>query len=102
MYGIVVTPARGEQDVRETFLDRCFKDSDGRVVIGQTPNAPIIVWLVSRFLVWPLSGGAEQVFRYLAFGALFTWGWLELSSGVNYFRRALGLLAMIALILAGP
>jgi hypothetical protein len=34
----------------------------------------------------------------LAFGSLFTWAWEELFQGVNYFRRALGLLVLVSLI----
>jgi hypothetical protein len=34
----------------------------------------------------------------LAFGSLFTWAWLELFQGVNYFRRALGLGVLIGVI----
>jgi hypothetical protein len=31
----------------------------------------------------------------IAFGSLFTWAWLELFQGVNYFRRALGFIVLL-------
>lgn len=101
MYGIVVTPPEGKADKRRTFVDKCFKDRDGRVLIGQLPNLPLIVCIVAAVLSWPLSDGAGQAFHLISFGALFTWGWLELFAGENYFRRSLGLLAMLALVVAG-
>ena len=33
----------------------------------------------------------------IAFGSLFIWAGLELFQGVNYFRRALGLLVLVGL-----
>jgi hypothetical protein len=36
----------------------------------------------------------------VANGSLFTWAWLELFQGVNYFRRAIGLGVFIAIIVS--
>lgn len=73
-------------------LERFFKDKDGKVVIGQTPNAPILVWAVllvaNLFIHNSHIGTLQNVF-------LFVWAYLELTDGVNYFRKALG--AVIAL-----
>jgi hypothetical protein len=38
------------------------------------------------------------VFSLLANGSLFTWAWMELFQGVNYFRRGLGLAVFIGMI----
>ncbi len=34
----------------------------------------------------------------VANGSLFTWAWMELFQGVNYFRRSLGLIVLIGII----
>jgi len=44
------------------------------------------------------SGNIHIGLDAIAFGSLFTWAWQELFEGVNYFRRALGLLVLIGII----
>ncbi len=82
-----------------TFFNRTFRDSEGKIVIAQMPNLPLLVGLaaIALQLVLPSSRfqmGADLV----AFGALFTWAWQELFAGVNYFRRALGLIVLVGII----
>lgn len=43
-----------------------------------------------------LKSGTEQI----GSAFLFTWAFLEITQGVNYFRRALGIIVMTALILS--
>lgn len=86
---------------RKTFLDHCLKNKQGQLAVWQRPNLPLIVWLVARGLHWLAAGAADRVVRTLGFGALFTWAWLELFQGVNYFRRGLGLVVLGFLLLSG-
>lgn len=77
-----------------------FKDDEGKVIVWQWPNIPIYGWLVFKLLSMlihhpQLQGGFDGISK--AF--LFTWAYLELTQGVNYFRRLLGLLVFIALII---
>lgn len=52
-------------------------------------------------LGWILpSGHWSTLAQVLSYGALFTWAWLELFEGVNYFRRALGLTVLLVVILS--
>lgn len=79
-----------------TLFDRTFRDSDGKIVIAQMPNLPLIVWLAATILQLVLpSGKLNTGFDLIAFGSLFTWAWQELFQGVNYFRRALGLVVLV-------
>jgi hypothetical protein len=89
-----------ELKVQETTLfDRIFRDSEGNIVIAQMPNLPILVGLAATLLQLVLpSGNLQTGFDLVGFGALFTWAWQELFDGVNYFRRALGLVALVAII----
>lgn len=61
-----------------------------RFPIAQWPNPPLWVALVaavlSRLTTGVASGIADAVF-YLAIGA---WAYLEITEGVNWFRRLLG------------
>ena len=84
---------------RSTLFDRTFRDQEGNIAIAQMPNLPILVGLAATLLHLVLPSGKLQAgIGLVGFGALFTWAWLELFEGVNYFRRALGLLALGGLI----
>ncbi|MHC5761609.1 hypothetical protein [Nostoc sp.] len=85
--------------MENTLVDKTFRDSTGKIVIAQMPNLPLIVWIVASILSLILtSGKINTVLDVLANGSLFTWAWLELFQGVNYFRRALGLAVFIGII----
>lgn len=87
------------KDTEPTLLDRTFRDSNGNIVIAQPPNLPILVWLSAtalQFLV--TNSNLQRGLEAIAFGSLFTWAWLELFQGVNYFRRSLGLIVLLVVI----
>jgi hypothetical protein len=85
--------------MNNTLFDKIFRDSNGEIVIAQPPNLPIIVWLTASLLKFIFPSGAINVgLDVVAFGSLFTWAWLELFQGVNYFRRTLGLVVLIAVV----
>lgn len=78
-----------------------FKDKQGRVVLAQTPNSPLIGWFI--FTILNLLWSKDQptihyLFELLSFGFIFTWAWLEITDGVNYFRRALGLIVLVIVV----
>ncbi|AFY32863.1 hypothetical protein [Calothrix sp. PCC 7507] len=82
-----------------TFFDKTFRDDDGQIVLAQIPNLPLIVWIVTSLLSLIITNGKiNTLLEVLANGSLFTWAWLELFQGVNYFRRALGLFVLIGMI----
>ncbi len=84
---------------RRSLLDRTFRDDDGKLVLGQPPNLPILTWMVATASAWLLpEGNPAEAARLVAYGALFTWGWLELVDGVNWFRRGLGLVVLVGLV----
>lgn len=87
--------------MQNTLFDKIFRDSDGNIVVAQMPNLPIIVWITASLLklVFP-TGEVNTGLDALAFGSLFTWAWLELFQGVNYFRRALGLGVLIGVMVS--
>ncbi|MBD2078196.1 hypothetical protein H6F86_30765 [Phormidium sp. FACHB-592] len=85
-----------------TLFDRTFRDSEGNLVLAQAPNLPLLVGLTGTLLQYILPDGKPHtVLALVAFGALFTWAWQELFEGVNYFRRALGLIVLVSLIALG-
>jgi hypothetical protein len=82
-----------------TLFDLVFRDQQGNIVIAQPPNLPLIVGVTATLLQGVLpSGELQRGLDLIAFGALFTWAWEELFSGVNYFRRFLGLIGLVIVI----
>lgn len=76
-----------------------FRDDKGNIVIAQPPNPPLILWGVTSLLKLVFTNGLANVaLDLIAFGSLFTWAWMELFQGVNYFRRTLGLIVLVGFV----
>jgi hypothetical protein len=76
-----------------------FKDKDGNVVIWQWPNLPLASWIIFKLLSMVFkTGHVKTGFESLSMAALFTWAYLEITSGSSYFRRVLGVVIIIGLI----
>ena len=85
--------------MENSFLNQMFRDDEGKIVVAQLPNLPIIVWIVATLLKMIFATGQINTgLELIAFGALFTWAWEELFQGVNYFRRGLGVIVLVSLI----
>ncbi|MGM3306049.1 hypothetical protein ACSQ6I_08715 [Anabaena sp. WFMT] len=85
--------------MENTLLNQVFRDSEGKIVLAQMPNLPLIFWIVASLLkIIFTTGKINTGLDLLAFGALFTWAWEELFQGVNYFRRTLGFLVLVGLM----
>ena len=81
------------------LFDRTFRDSEGKIVIAQPPNLPLLVWLAATLLNLAFTSGTiHTALDAIAFGTLFTWAWQELFQGVNYFRRSLGFIVLLGAI----
>lgn len=85
----------------KNIINLVFRDKNNRIVIGQFPNIPIIGWfvimLISKLLV---DGNLKTNLELISTAFLFTWAYLELFQGVNYFRRFLGLIVLMAVIVS--
>jgi hypothetical protein len=72
-----------------------FSVLKGQTALVQVPNLPLVTFIMASVLTRIfVSGSANYLFRVVAFGSIFTWAWLEISTGINYFRRLLGLIVL--------
>lgn len=72
-------------------LGKIIRDKNGKTAIIQAPNTALYVWFASVVLSHVLPYGQLNFAASLtAFGAGFTWAWLELFYGDVLFRRILG------------
>jgi hypothetical protein len=77
------------------FKNWLFADKQGKIVTWQIPNWPILTWMVLFVSAKFMTGNtADAVFK-LSYIFLAWWAILELTSGVNRFRRIMGLTAII-------
>jgi len=92
-----VTAASAEPD--SAGRKKFWRDADGKVVLGQVPSLPLIGWLVFAVLAW-ISGAGHwrSAAGFISSAFLFTWAYLELTQGVNYFRRLVGLVVLAAVV----
>ena len=87
--------------MENTFFNQVFRDDEDKIVLGQPPNLLIIVWITVTLLKMIFATGKINTgLEVIAFGTLFTWAWEELFQGVNYFRRILGFIVIISLIVS--
>lgn len=61
----------------------------GEVVLGQPPNAAILLWFAARVLSLVWEDRAQEL-RWIGSGALIVWAVDELVRGASPFRRVLG------------
>jgi hypothetical protein len=76
--------------------DRIWKNDQGHIVIWQMPNPWLIAWVAATFIAILLNTGTvADVLSWAGSAALIIWALLEITKGVDYFRRALGLLVLV-------
>jgi len=92
----MISPAmNGPVLARLTSASWWFRDSDGRLVLGQFPNPALSVWLVALVLGrFDLSAAHAAAVDGVRHGALLVWALDELVRGASPFRRVLGVVVL--------
>jgi hypothetical protein len=78
-----------------SFFEKFWKKPDGSQGLWQTPNVPLLGWFVCMVLVHITEGHLKTGLQFLGSAFLFTWAYLEITTGVSYFRRVLGLAVLL-------
>lgn len=85
------------QDIQKNF----FRDKSGHIVLWQWPNVPLYGWILTKLISMIVPNNHIKTgLSHLGMASLFTWAYLELTKGVNYFRRLLGFLVLTLLIVS--
>lgn len=77
-----------------------FKDSRGRIVIGQWPNWPLWLAICFKLLTLTNSHYLSLLSKWGMAITLIYWSYLEITSGVNNWRKVLGVIVLVLQILA--
>lgn len=84
-----------------SFWDKLWRDKDGHLSLIELPNIPLafaaLFWIIS--IVMP-AGKFKSGAEILNFGFLFTWAWLEIKTGKSYFRRILGCVILLYIVVS--
>lgn len=80
--------------------DKFWKDENGNVVIYQRPNAFLIGWVVLALVSLFVNAKLADILWNASLGVLVIWSLLEIWRGVNYFRRSLGAVVLLLVLLA--
>jgi hypothetical protein len=81
---------------KRSLDDKFWHDKNGKFVVFQPLNIWIVLWFMFSLLAQIVrSHPFHALFGWVSFGALVVWALLEVVSGVNYFRRLLGLTILL-------
>lgn len=69
-------------------------------VLVQVPNATLITALLASLLTHFVSGEAHSFASAVVYVALTVWAYAEITQGINYFRRVLGLVVLIYILMS--
>lgn len=96
----MVNHVRQRKEPPKTFWDKFWRDENGKDVIWQKPNGFLITWFILTVFTWfiPFSG-FQQAIAFVAFVSIIVWSILEFTRGVNGFRRSLGAIVFIIVVI---
>lgn len=86
-------------DTERSLADKMFRAPNGKIVLAQLPNPPLAGWAVCAILAALIDHGrAHTGFDRLSSALLLVWAYLEITEGVNWFRRGLGAVVAISVV----
>jgi hypothetical protein len=81
------------------WFDKFIRNKEGRVVIWQPPNFPLVAWALFAFTSKIASGDLKEFTQFAGTAFLFTWAYLEITKGESKFRQLLGLAVLIGIVI---
>lgn len=82
-----------------TIIKKLFYDKHGKLVLYQTPNWQIIGFMFSLAIALFSNNVLRLIAFILASIFLIWWSLLEIVSGVTLFRKLLGILMLVLLLI---
>lgn len=83
-----------------TVIGKFFKDKDGKWAIIAFPNVLLAAWIaiiiITKFIP---KNNLHISLSLLGSAVLFAWAYLELTEGTSYFRRVLGAVILLVVII---
>jgi hypothetical protein len=94
-------PTQAPDQESRSLWDKIWKDEQGKRVIYQWPNVWIIIWAACYIVaILHSSKTVASVLGHVAAASLVIWALLEIFRGVNYFRRSLGFIVLVLVVVS--
>ena len=91
---------RQHHDDRDLW-DKIWKDRHGEVVLAEIPNRWLIGWAVLAIVsLLSSSNRTANIFWWASVVVLVIWSYKEIRGGVNYFRKSLGVFALLFVVVS--
>jgi hypothetical protein len=75
------------------------KPEKDKFIVYQRPNLPLIIFIIFYLLSLVVKTTPTiYLIKSISFGSIFVWSWLEITEGINIYRRILGVVVMLASI----
>jgi hypothetical protein len=85
--------------IRTVRTQRFAHDDNGKLALAQIPNIPLLIWiLLTGIAFFVKAPHAHTSLGNVADLFLFAWAYLEIKEGLCQFRRLLGLVVLIMLV----
>jgi hypothetical protein len=82
------------------YLRSFITDKRDRMVLWQKPNPPLLVWLGLTIISHLIrSGRMHDIAKWSASSALLYWAYLEIKDGASPFRRTLGIVVFVWIVI---
>jgi hypothetical protein len=89
------------KNYKQSLWGKFWRDNEGKVVIFQWPNIWLVIWVICEFIaILSSSKSIYNVTWWVGTVALAIWALLEIVKGVNYFRRLLGFLVALLIVIS--
>jgi len=82
------------------IIDRIFRDKEGHIVIWQWPNVPLWTWIIATALGFILKNTPKTIASGIGTVALVIWAALEIGWGKSLFRRLVGGIVLISILVS--
>jgi hypothetical protein len=81
-----------------TIWQRAQRGWPASFPLVQFPNPPLILALTGMLVAELATGSVQDYGRATFYAGLAAWAWLELTSGVNWARRVLGVAGLVFVV----
>ncbi|MBC7943623.1 hypothetical protein H7X68_03950 [Candidatus Saccharibacteria bacterium] len=81
------------------LASKFIRDKNNNIVIWQSPNLPLFGWFIFMIMAYLApSEFFKTGFTDLSRTFLFVWSYLEIAQGSSYFRRLVGVIIMLVIL----
>jgi hypothetical protein len=87
--------------ILSNVIKQAITDKHGRIVIWQSPNLLLWLWLILKILTNLVNDSSFKAdVSIFSKAVLFTWAYLEITAGDSLFRRTLGMVVITFTVLS--